>query len=329
MPKNYESGGGSGGETPLDKKCEELIWLFEHSRYDLDDFRNRRNYQDHEIDADQRKLDEKMSRFDYNENAYAALDQDKVLEAVTQYMGNHGQIFTQESFAEPGSEYDDFFNGADIVFGLPQPNGERDVVFNVDACTATNPEAVAKKFYRSDTYSHENTPGCNSLRYYAHEKTRTRINPSPHYIIGTMPARISEVANKFDIDGPEITNEVDENFRRKILAELFIQSQTGYISCLNVPKSKQDDRTKKAYKAHKAVNVAAKSALIQSFGLEQNEETDKLLSDMISDFVSKNMRTDDTFATIWSESIRRNKAAKNVRAAQRANAVATKLKPDS
>ena len=304
MRNNSESIEYSDEPTELDLKCAELIKMFEASRFSLDDFRGRRNYDEAQIDRDQAKLNQKMAQYKLRENEMSALDQDKVLEAMLQYMGSHDQIFVQKSYAEPGTDFDDSFNGADVVFGLPRPNGQQDVIFNIDACTATSYPAVAKKFQRSDEYSKPDSPSCNRLSYFAHNNTRTRISPSPHYIIGSMPAHVSNAADKFEIGATEIRNEVDESFRRKILIELYIQSKTGNLACENIENP--TDFTEKARNAHRTVIRATERALCQSFDIDIKSEN--AYAEMISNiqnFMRENRKNDDTFHYICHESLER------------------------
>ena len=325
MPKNYES--FSDEPTELDKKCAELIGLFDASRPSLDDFRGRRNYDEAQIDRDQAALAAKEANYDYHGGEISALDQDKVLEAMLQYMGAHDQIFVQESYAEPSTDYDDSFNGADVIFGLPQKLGARDVVFNVDACTAITPAAIAKKFNKTENNAKPDSPGCNRLMYFAHGKTRTRISPSPHYIIGAMPACVSNAADKFDLDDAEITNEVDESLRRKILIELYIQSKTGALACKNIED--RTDFTEKAQKAHKSVVKASALALCQSFNIDpKKKDAASKLTKAINDFYDAECHHDDTFKYIWRESITRYNRETAIAKARAANKTATNLGPN-
>lgn len=306
-------------------KCAELMRLFEYSRHDLEEFRGTHNYLDDQIDQAIDKVENKRERMQEREKVDPSLEQDKVLESVLYYMGSHGQIFDQECQAESGTEYDDFFNAADVEFALPRPNGQRDVVFNVDACSAVLPDAILKKFHSSDSYSLKDAPSCNHLDWYAHGESHTRISPSPHYTVGAMPAHVTNAVDKFRIsENWDISNEVDNNFRCKILIETMLQSRAGKLACNNVRE--KTDRTKKGYDAHEYVENACNLSLIHLFGIDENApDAKKQLYSKVDQFAKENAEKDDTFNIIYRESRARLNEQMSIRKARTAARAAANL----
>ena len=106
MPRKYESTTEeySNEPTEFDKKCAELINLFNLSRPSLDDFRGRRNYDDAQIDRDENVVWLKQRGREERIGEYNATDQDKVLESIIYHMGAGHQLFAQETYTEPQLE---------------------------------------------------------------------------------------------------------------------------------------------------------------------------------------------------------------------------------
>ena len=327
MPRKYESTTEeySNEPTEFDKKCAELINLFNLSRPSLDDFRGRRNYDDAQIDRDENVVWLKQRGREERIGEYNATDQDKVLESIIYHMGAGHQLFAQETYTEPGSEYDDEFKGADVIFGIPQKNGERDVIFNVDACTAIRADAVYEKFKKRDMHEKPDSPLCNQIVYFAHGRTHTRISPSPNYIVGSMPAHVSKVAEGFDlsnIDNP--SSEASEEFRLKILAEIYAQSATGVMACDNI--AKPTDFTKKARKAHLTAKRASALAICQSCGIDPRaKDAFNQVAQKVNALRSQYSRGDDTFRHIMNESYHRYATERRKKMAQATANVGTKL----
>lgn len=313
--------------TELDKKYAKIISAFENNKKSINDFATSPKYSQEEWTKDRDRVYEKEAGMDDSGGEYGALDDDKALEAILYFMGNHDQIFNQEMYSEPGSDFDDYFNGADVVFGLKSNKpGEYDTVFSVDACSATLKEKVIKKFDNIEYHSFDNTPGCNRLKYYKHGKKVLRLNSTPNYVVGASPKAISEAVDKFEIDpGNSITNELDPDFRKKILLELVLQSKTGIIAC-NLVENK-DEHTRKAFKSHRAVNSACTDALYGIYGIDKKSEnsTVELAKKMSIDLI-KLRKEDDVFSTIYEEANRRLTQAMRLRDGRKVNKVNGKVK---
>ncbi|MCQ2570896.1 MAG: hypothetical protein MJ154_01460 [Candidatus Saccharibacteria bacterium] len=312
MSINPESGGNNPEEkTPREQKIEKLINLFEQSRTPLEDFRGLKNYP--KLDDDISQADLKEASFTYSETDDSY---DNAFESILYYMGTQKQLFDQDAFAEPGSRYDDLFNGADVVFGLKQA-GTYDTVFNVDACTAMDLRKVREKFKNSSKTSESVAPGCNNLFYYAHGPKRTRIIPSPHYIIGTTVANVANAVDKFNIDdAPNISNEVDKPLRTKILIELFYQSHASSLECNIAEKAmlestdlKKKGKIEKAHDAHKNVHFATRESLFKIFGIEakntKSKEARLKLEEKLNVFYRQYASEDDVFKEIFDISKKR------------------------
>lgn len=331
MPKNYESTISkefSDEPTEYDKKCEELIFRCRETRLSPEDFSDYRNYSDEDISKARDILERKYASREYTENDDIL---DKTFEGVLYFAGNREQIFNRPCFSEPGSEFDDECRGVDVIFGFPQSNGEHDIVFNIDACTATNftsreKDKIAEKFSKTDQKAWSDTPGCNKIEFYSHGKTHTRISQSPHYVVGVMPSKVQKTVNEnltFSENTREIGGAIDDNMRKKILLEIYFQSRAGAIACENVEK--KTDRTVKAYKSHKAIEGACLQSLFQAFGVNTKEEgSEKKINEEIEAFLKSNREgkeRDETFDHVCHEALIRlnqQRAIKKARAAAKA-----------
>lgn len=302
MAKTIE--GGPSGEmlTDYEKKCEMLKTTFNYYQMTPNDFLYRHNYSDEQIESANQKIYEKQEGRQY-EAEEPGMDVDKVFEALLFYAGRQGQIFSQKSFAEPGNEFDDEFRGADVVFGLPQGNGKRDVIFNVDAATATKltdseNNKITDKFIKSELYAWEDVPGCNKLEFYGHKNTRTRISQSPHYIIGISPASVKAAVDSLNIKNGAIDGIIPDKLRKMILISLYCQSYAGRMACENVEK--KSDRTEIARRAHGAVEQAALKSLLAVFKVSPSG-----FGKAVAAFNKEQESKDETYTKTISESLYR------------------------
>ena len=140
-----------------------------------------------------------------------------------------------------------------------------------------------------------------------------------------MPAHVSKVAEGFDlsnIDNP--SSEASEEFRLKILAEIYAQSATGVMACDNI--AKPTDFTKKARKAHLTAKRASALAICQSCGIDPRaKDAFSQVAQQVNALKSQYSRGDDTFRHIMDESYRRYATERRKKMAQATANVGTKL----
>ena len=288
-------------ETERDKKFSALVEAFESNRTSVNRFFRARGFDGNEVKQDADFVEDKEYEMLENAGMVSSLDTDKALEAILFYMGSSDQIFNRESYTEPGSDYDDFVNGVDIIFGFPNEGSKYDTVFSIDACSATLPEPIAKKFKNIEKHSRDNTPGCNRIKYFEHGGKFTHLNCTPNYVVGTMPSHVSSAVDAFELkDGIIQPCAIDEDLRKKILIEILLQSQTGALACNLVEEP--DNFTERAKTSHKRIHAACTDALYQIFGIDKeadkaNEEFDKAILESF-----KTLASDDlTFKYICNE----------------------------
>ncbi|MBR3378474.1 hypothetical protein IKG50_04095 [Candidatus Saccharibacteria bacterium] len=329
MRKN-ESYNSSKERVKLDEQYKDLIEAFRANRASVEtDFSKSRKHSKDELYTDAHFVHMRKKGFEKkNEEIDASFD-DEALEGVLWYMGSNSQIFEAEEYSEPGSDYDDYRNGVDVVFGIPsQEVGKFDTIFSVDATTATLEDEVAGKFLDVDGDPNNDSPGCNQIKYYKHEGRCTRLNCKPNYIVGASPATIAEAVGKFDKCGDYvICPEPDEDFRRKILIELLFESKAYTKACGLVKK--RTDWTKRALEAHTAVSTACLESLRRSFEIDEKaEDKSNQLMAAVTEAMRKYQKEDATFDAIVKEALRRdNKYRKQINGRKVNKAGKKNLKP--
>lgn len=290
------------GETQLDKQYKSIIGMFDRQKSSLEqDFVGAKKYNEQEVLQDIYSIQSKKRGFDKRNGEISALDDDKALEGILYYMGQNDQLFTADTFSEPGSDYDDYFNGIDVIFGINKDNGELPTIFSIDATSATTRGEVAGKFADIDRAAKKDSPGCNQIKYYKHENYRGRLSCKPNYIVGASPAAISRAAERFEIhEEYSICYETDPDFRKKILIEILLQAQAGIRACKLVKN--RTDFTERAEQAHKEVNELCKDSLYKLFNIDKNGENAlKEFNSTIKESIKKYAYEDNTFTSIYNE----------------------------
>lgn len=316
----------------IEQKYDTIIQKYAEARPNIRSFFG--PMYDRDLDRDTDRLSYKQiavaARYDRRPEQEDEEKDDKALEGVIYYMGQHGQLFNTPHYAEASCDFDDLFNGADVCLGLPNPS-HHDIVLSIDACSATDRRAVAEKFAKSDSYT--TVPGCSYLKYYRHDRRQARIPFTPHYILGANPAEIQRAVAGFDISNPSsISNEVDEDLRRKLLIELAYQSSCHRMTCENaiaegrtqLPNRNDGPmRFQEAMAAHEKVLHESLAALRQSFGVERGD-----LTKAIDKFFDRS--DDPTFREIVTQSRARlvpQGQKRRARRAQRSAAISRGTQP--
>ncbi len=305
-------------ETELDKQYKSIIAMFNKNRASAEDFSSPRRDQD-ELYQDVHFVKMKEREFAQKNGEFNSLDDDKALEGILFYMGNNDQLFAADSFSEPGSDYDDYASGVDVIFGLiSDKKGEHDTCFSVDACTAMSKRAVAEKFSTADSHSVGDAPGCSIIKYYQHEGKKTNLGRKPNYIVGVSPAAVSEAAGRFEVhEEYSIAYEADEDLRKKVLIEILVQAQSGFRACKLIENP--SDRTNRIYEIHHKVHSACVETLYKLYGINKNDtDAPQKFEKFIRESIEEYKRTDDVFDSIFREAARRRDVINNKRKARKA-----------
>ncbi len=315
----------NGEKTPLDRKYEDLL-RFSPWQATMGEFEGLRNFDQNKLARDSARLARKQELSALNPEDREA----KALEQIVTYLANNDELFADCSYADPGSEYDDNFYGADVVCGMKVPGRQYDVIFSLDVCSAVEPRSVANKFGHIDnnTLNHPSIPGISRLDYYAHEDRntgrtrRTHIARVPNYIVGARPATVGKSVDKFDFSTPgSIKHEQDPDLQTELLVEIYLQAATQCYACLNLSERGED--TKDVYEMHRAVTNATKAELIRLSGT--TDESPNIVS-IVNTYLKK-YRYDDTFRAITSEALVRYNEQIERRKAIAAMKTDAKLKP--
>lgn len=317
----------NGEKTPHDIKYEKLL-ASAPSQATMDEFEGLPNFDQKRLADDARHLREKQELAIYDPDERDA----KALEVIVTYLGNNDELFDGCSYADPGSEYDDNYHGADVVCGMKVPGHAYDIIFSLDVSSSVNPIGVAKKF-RSIDHNNErrpDIPGTSRLDYYAHYdrntgRTRhTHIARVPNYIVGARPATVGKSVDKFDFsEKGSIRHEKDPDLQIELLVEIFLQARTHYLACKNV--SERGDNTPEILKTHKAIAEATKAELIRLSG---TTDTPPNFNEIIFGYLKK-YSYDDTFRAITNEAYRRLKEQAAHSRAIAAMKTSSKLQPKS
>lgn len=307
--RNHENGDSSGERTKLDEQYKNLILELRANRPSVEkDFSNSRKHDKDQLYTDAHHVHMKKKNFEEkNEEIDASFD-DEALEGLLFYMGNNDQIFRANEYSEPGSDYDDLFNGVDVVIGIPsQKTGKYDTIFSIDATTATLEDEVSHKFSNIDKLLDSDSPGCNQIKYYKHEGKCTRLNCKPNYIAGASPTTIADSVSKFSKCGDYlICPEPNEDFSKKILIELLFQAKACERACRLVKN--KTDWTERALEAHSSVRDACTESLRRLFRIDEKAEdkTDQL-GEALKKAMKEYRKEDVTFNAIIKEALVRGK----------------------
>ncbi len=312
-----------------DHKIDALLRVFHGEQKKVGEFRHKKewrasikavipNIDDETIDAsinqDGKLANKKGHRIERSDSRdYEGEEMRKyeaVLEGLIHYSATQGVIFRQSKIAELGSDFDDKYHGSDVIFGLKDENGNTQV-FSVDAYAGESPQGIDGKFQKSRDNSAAYTPGCNQIRYcYYSEQDQAagrtehyRYVPfAPHYIVGVSKSTICrELDNQLVLEGGGLTYEfiggtVSEEFRKKILTQIYMQSRASYLSTCNFineppeSASKGQLRTAKLAKMqHKLVADSTRLNLMSLFGVKKDDpEAREKLDKEIENFAHMN-----------------------------------------
>ena len=260
----------------------------------------------------------------------------KALEAVTYYAFNNEKILGSQSFAVPGSEYDDYRNAVDVVCGFQTSTFHNPVLFTLDTTTTSSSAYLDEKFNNLDTNVsyRPDIPGSTTIKYcsfYDSAKNKhitTTIRSAPCFIVGIEGRALNRSVNKFDFPSPgNVIHREDPEFTIKILLEILVQARAHCLQCANIRH--YDDPVKPTHKTfqisqrHEEVYNAAKVALIV---LSAKNDGPSDIDEIIKHF-SKEYNDDNVFSLIMEKATERYKNQRERILAFRAAQTSANLTP--
>lgn len=252
-----------------------------------------------------------------------------LLESTLVFAINHGQAYGDgESFAEHGSQYDDYAAGADVVIGLKgeKKDGE-DLIFSLDAFAGEDPEKAETKFehHKGAPYA----PLCNTLKYRSYigedgKAHRKYVGIAPNYIIGIARTAIQgyvdnhiSLSNDWSKMGIEPGNPFEaEKMRNKILTQIYLQSFAGYCEAYSFtqrpPENTSKDEleiAKEVKEMHYAIYKKTATTLMKVFGINPKDKNClEQLNKYVFDYGQREPY-DKSFKLVFSKSAAEYRAA--------------------
>jgi len=140
-----------------------------------------------DVTADKRKVAEKKSSF---ENQGAGTVIGKFMERLLAHKSDTERLFGEDTYSVLGSDYDDLFNGADLVVEVN--SGDRVVRFSVDISTGSSASKldVQKRRFSEGKLA--------EVKYFKSEydSSVTSLQNVPHFILQIDPEQVYEFLGK-------------------------------------------------------------------------------------------------------------------------------------
>lgn len=283
------AGGGQNLEkTERELKAEVIYDAMYAGQPQFGDFRGRSGYSDYALTKDEEKLDlkmqgiyaDKMGRF-----SGAAADDDyaKNAEPVITYALDQ-RAFSgsqREGFAYLASEYDDKFNGTDVVLGLEKPARDGFYVYAIDVATGTDPRNIAKKVANHASAHGSIPPWTAYLKYCKEGDARWKEPRAPSFVLGLSPAGLDVAMDSIAMEDGMLngwTPNAETEF--KLASELKEQIELQRIILKRQPESEEvAEQLKKLSVLGKAVT----QKLIRICGVE-GSDTAELQRDFLTKY---------------------------------------------
>ena len=241
----------------------------------IDDFRDCKGYPDAMLNGDKQKLGTKQSYIAEGRDEYGANNDRYSWEAepiLTYILNDRSFLPVHENSAHLASEYDDKFNGTDIVMYLKNKDGEV-ITLSIDVATSTNYENISNKFNNSMRV-HGNTPAMAAyIKYCESDGKKWREPVASHFIIGLMPACLDDAVEKVDIkDGLIAGRNKDPITDFKIVSELYEQAKLQ-VKLLS-QEQPEDEEGRKRVRDLNILGGLLKTRLYKLLGMDllDNEE---------------------------------------------------------
>ncbi len=220
-----------------------LCQAMRDGRPKFEDFRGHPDYKDVVLDWDERRCRGEKAR------DVAASSTIKTGERPNYWVNNSeplvayllnstGLLPASQRFACLASQYDDMFNGTDVIFGVG--NGKEKsgrtkfMAFSVDVTASMSEEIIKKKFDVSEQYN-----WLAEIKYCKREDRRWKELATPHFILGLAPQEpglIGAIRKVRVESGILLGRDPDPKTDFKLLSEIYEQADLQIASLKIDPK---------------------------------------------------------------------------------------------
>lgn len=223
---------GADGEFPPEdvEKLEVLCQVMIASQPEIEGFRGDRHFSNGMLDKSKEELKNKLAEIDANDATKSSEDAasediySRVAEPILGYIfsSKERSIFrSRDSIAFLASEYDDVFNGTDIVLAVENKDGGNYITCALDVSTATDAYNVQEKFRRNTKWHGNTPPFCSYLKFCSCEGQNWTATAAPHFTLGMMPSRIHDALGKIHVENGILAGrDADEATEFKLLSEM-------------------------------------------------------------------------------------------------------------
>ncbi len=300
--ESYPSDGG----IALEKKWKVLRRAMYSAQPVFRDFTGYPGYPEGKLLANQRRLNAKIGNIALRgDGASSTDDAARNLEPILAYILNTGALLpSRENFSFLASEYDDKFNGTDIVFGVQNNKTNENMVFSVDVATGTLPKNIQAKFENSI----DRHDGVSVIDYCRYKDQRWREEDAPHFILGMSPASHDKAFEKINIkNGILKSREKDLDTDFIVLSEIKEQIEMQLNILKKRPRTESiESRIAKLRNLRPAIITGLYRTLgIDAKSFASSEERNKAFTEKY-EAKSKELRSfDSVYKNIFHESNRR------------------------
>ncbi len=156
----------------------------------FEDFRGHPDYKDNVLDTDEKRCRGEKA-IDAALDAINEIEQPdywtKSSEPIVAYLlNNNGLLPASQCFASLASQYDDIFNGTDVILGIgngkDKSGGTTFMAFSMDVTAGMSKRTIKEKFDEGEQYN-----WLADIKYCKREYKRWREPRTPHFIIGLAP----------------------------------------------------------------------------------------------------------------------------------------------
>ena len=211
-------------------KLEVLCGAMSASQPEIKDFRGVPGFSNRMLDKSQKELDNKLAEIEADDATKSNKDlgsedsYSKVAEPILGYLFSskeRGMFSSRDSVAFLASEYDDLFNGTDIVLAVENKDGGNYISCAIDVSTATDAYNIQEKFRKNSKWHGDTPPFCSYLKFCSCEGQNWSDFAAPHFTLGIMPSRVQDALGKIHVENGILTGrDADEATEFKILSEM-------------------------------------------------------------------------------------------------------------
>lgn len=303
-------GGGEFHKPPDDKRT-----ILRKAMYSaqpvLSDFLGYPDFPENKILADQKYLNAKIGNIALGAQSSSDDDYARDMEPILTYILNTGVLLpSRTNFSFLASDYDDKFNGTDIVFGVQNKKTKDNMLFSVDVATGTLLKSIQSKFENSlDRHD-----GVSNIDYCIYKDQRWSETDTPHFILGMSPASQDKAFEKIRIENGELKGR-DEDLDTDFIVLSEIKEQIEMQLSILVKKPRIESIENRIAKLSDLM-PAIGSGLYRTLGINASDfsskvERKKVFTEKYNQKANKLLPLDDVYKNIVYESNRREDLFKN------------------